>query len=117
MAAGRPAGADPGAAPWRPVPGGLEVRVRVTPRGGRDLVEGMEALSDGRRVLDVRVRAAPEDGAANAAARRVLAEALALPPSAVRLKAGATARLKTFRILGDAGTCARALAALGAESP
>ena len=104
-------------APWRPIPGGLQVRVRVTPRGRRDTFEGLAALADGRRVLNARVRAAPEDGASNDAACRVLAEALALPASAVRLDAGATARLKTFRILGDAGTCARALAALKGKSP
>jgi uncharacterized protein YggU (UPF0235/DUF167 family) len=32
--------------------------VRLTPRGGRDAIDGIEQLSDGRRVLKVRVRAA-----------------------------------------------------------
>ena len=53
------------ALPWRIRPGGLELRVRVTPRGGRDAIDGVEALADGRPVLKVRVRAAPADGAAN----------------------------------------------------
>jgi uncharacterized protein len=101
-------------APWRAVAGGLEIRVRVTPRGGRDGIEGIEALSDGRSVLKVRVRAAPEEGAANDAARRVLARALGLPASAVNLQAGATARVKTFRVLGDPGRSAAALADLTA---
>jgi uncharacterized protein len=101
-------------APWRAVAGGLEIRVRVTPRGGRDGIEGIEALSDGRNVLKVRVRAAPEEGAANDAARRVLARALGLPASAVNLQAGATARVKTFRVLGDPGRSAAALADLTA---
>ncbi|MDF2972320.1 MAG: bifunctional methylenetetrahydrofolate dehydrogenase/methenyltetrahydrofolate cyclohydrolase [Microvirga sp.] len=48
--------------PWRIRPEGLEVRVRVTPRGGRDAIDGIETLSDGRPVLKVRVRAVPEDG-------------------------------------------------------
>ena len=69
----------------------------MTPRGGRDAIEGVEALADGRPVLKVRVRAVPEDGAANEGVRRLLAKALGLPASAVRLEAGATARLKTFR--------------------
>ena len=104
--------ADP--APWRAVADGLEIRVRVTPRGGRDGVEGLEALSDGRSVLKVRVRAAPEAGAANEAVRRVLAKALGLPTAAVKLQGGAAARVKTFRIVGDPGRSAAALADLAA---
>jgi uncharacterized protein YggU (UPF0235/DUF167 family) len=101
-----------GAAPWRPVAGGLEVRVRVTPRGGRDGIDGVEALADGRAVLNVRVRSAPQDGAANEAARRLLAKALGVPASAVNLAGGATGRVKTFRIAGDDAACAAALAAI-----
>ena len=103
--------------PWRPLADGLDVRVRVTPRGGRDAVEGVEALSDGRRVLTVRVRALPEDGAANEAVRRVLARAAGLPASAVRLQAGSTGRVKTFRLEGEAGRCAAALASVAAARP
>lgn len=98
--------------PWHIRPEGLEVRVRVTPKGGRDAVDGVAALSDGRPVLKVRVRAAPEDGAANEAVRRLLAKALRLPASAVGLEAGATARLKTFLITGEGKTLAEDLAAL-----
>jgi hypothetical protein len=101
-----------GTAAWRAVPGGLEIRVRVTPRGGRDGIDGVEALSDGRTVLKVRVRAAPEDGAANEAVRRVLARALGIPASSVRLQAGATARVKTFHAAGDGTGLGEALAAL-----
>ena len=101
-------------APWRPVPGGLELRVRVTPRGGRDGIDGVQALSDGGSVLKVRVRAVPEAGAANEAVRQVLAKALGCPASAVSLAAGATARVKTFRISGDGQHRSSALAALTA---
>ncbi len=41
---------------FRAVAGGVEVRVRVTPQGGRDAIEGAERLDDGREVLKVRVR-------------------------------------------------------------
>lgn len=99
--------------PWRPVAGGLEVRVRVTPRGGRDAVDGIDALSDGRPVLKLRVRAAPEGGAANEGARHVLARAAGRPASAVALTGGATARLKTFRIDGDPAALAASLGAAG----
>ncbi len=98
--------------PWRSRPDGLEVRVRVTPRGGRDALDGVETLSDGRPVLKVRVRAAPEDGAANEGVRRLLAKALGLAASAVSLESGATARLKTFSIAGEAEPLAARLAAL-----
>lgn len=98
--------------PWQIRSGGLELRVRVTPRGGRDAIDGVEALSDGRRVLKVRVRAVPEDGAANEGVRRLLAKALKLPASAVSLEAGATARLKTFFIEGEGAALAARLADL-----
>ena len=101
-------------APWRPVAGGLELRVRVTPRGGRDAVEGIETLADGRSVLKVRVRAVPEDGAANEAVRRLLAKAIGCPASAVSLTGGATARTKTFTLAGDDAVVGGALATLAA---
>ena len=105
----------PAAAPWRPVAGGLEVRLRVTPRGGRDALEGVEALADGSTVLKARVRAAPEDGAANDAVRRLLAKAVGQPAGAVSLAAGTSARVKTFRILGDAADLSEALARLAPQ--
>ena len=58
------------------------------------------------------IRAAPEDGAANEAVRRLLARALGRPASAVILETGATARVKTFVIAGEAGPLASTLAAL-----
>ncbi|NJL07406.1 MAG: hypothetical protein HC900_03440 [Methylacidiphilales bacterium] len=56
--------ADPA---WRAVGDGITLSVRLTPRGGRDALDGLAELSDGRRVLAARVRAVPEAGAANAA--------------------------------------------------
>jgi uncharacterized protein YggU (UPF0235/DUF167 family) len=103
--------------PWRIRPDGLEIHVRVTPRGGRDAIDGVDALSDGRRVLKVRVRAAPEGGAANDGVRRLLAKALRRPASAVSLEAGATARLKTFLITGDVAALAAQLALLTGPDP
>ena len=79
----------PDRAPWRALAGGLEMRVRVTPRGGRDALDGIETRADGRPVLKLRVRAAPEGGAANAAAAALLARALGRPASSVTLAAGA----------------------------
>lgn len=104
-------------APWRVTREGIEVRVRATPRGGRDALDGVETRDDGLPVLKVRVRAAPEDGAANAAIRDVLRRALGLPASAVTLAAGATARIKLLRVAGDGPALADRLAALTGAPP
>jgi uncharacterized protein YggU (UPF0235/DUF167 family) len=95
--------------PWREEPGGVLLTVRVTPRGGRDGVDGREVLADGKAVLKVRVRSAPTDGAANEAVRRLIAATVARPASAVRLASGATARVKTLAIAGDPAGIVRAL--------
>jgi uncharacterized protein len=80
--------------------------VRLTPRGGRDAVDGIEQLSNGRRVLKVRVRAAASEGEANAALTRLIAKTLGVPSRDVSLAAGASARLKRIRVAG--GTAAHA---------
>ncbi|MBV9996277.1 MAG: DUF167 domain-containing protein [Caulobacteraceae bacterium] len=74
--------------------------VRLTPRGGRNLLEGWTTDAAGRPVLKARVAAAPADGQANAALIGLLAEALGRPKSAVRLAAGAGSRLKQLEISG-----------------
>lgn len=89
------------ALPWTPVADGLLVEVRLTPRGGRDALEGIESLSDGRAVLKARVRAAPEDGKANAALLKLVAEAAGLAASRAAIVSGATARLKRIRLSGE----------------
>ena len=99
----------PTALPWRAEAGGVTVAARLTPRADRDRLDGVGRLSDGRAVLLARVRAVPENGKANDAARRLLAAAAGVPASAVTLAAGATARLKTFRIAGEPGAVAAAL--------
>lgn len=99
----------------RVLPDGVEVTVRATPRGGRDALDGIAALSDGREVLKVRVRVAPEDGAATAAVAKVIAAAAGVSASQVRLTSGATARVKTFRIAGDGPALAAKLAAAAAQ--
>lgn len=74
--------------------------VRVTPRGGRDAVDGWTADEAGRPVLKVRVSAAAAEGAANAAVIVLLAKALKVPKSAVRIASGDTARVKRLEIEG-----------------
>jgi uncharacterized protein YggU (UPF0235/DUF167 family) len=106
------------ARPWLLRPDGLTVSVRLTPKGGRVAIDGCEALSDGRMVLKARVSAAPEDGRANTALRSLLADTCGVPASRVSLTGGATSRVKTWRIDGDATTLAAALdRAVGALQP
>jgi hypothetical protein len=101
----------PAALPWKTVAGGLLVMVRATPRSGRDAIEGVERRADGTVALKARVRAAPEEGAANEALGRLLARAASVPASAVTIVRGATSRQKSFQISGDASAIAAALAA------
>ena len=90
------------------------VVVRLTPKGGRDAIEGIEQRSDGQSALKARVRAAASEGEANDALVKMLARALAVPPRDVSLLAGATSRLKRLMIAGDGPTLAAALEKIAA---
>ena len=92
--------------------------VRLTPRGGRDGIDGWARDGAGRAWLKVRIAAPPVDGAANAALVRLIAKALGRPASAVRIAAGETARLKQLEIEGvDAADLAAAFGAPPPERP
>jgi uncharacterized protein YggU (UPF0235/DUF167 family) len=69
------------------------MRVHVVPRSRRP---GVEEAADGSLVI--RVRAAPEAGRATEEAARALSEHLGIPRTSVRLRAGATSRIKTFQV-------------------
>ena len=95
--------------------GGVALSVRLTPKGGRDGIDGIELLADGRSVLKARVRAAPSEGEANAALIRLLAKAVGVPPRDVALSAGVTARIKRLTIAGDGPTLIAALEKFAAK--
>jgi uncharacterized protein len=95
--------------PWTLAADGVLIDVRLTPRGRRDAIEGIERRADGRAVLKARVRAAPFEGEANAALCRLLADVLDTAPRQVTLVAGATARVKRIRVAGDAEILVAAL--------
>jgi uncharacterized protein YggU (UPF0235/DUF167 family) len=78
----------------------LHLVVRLTPRGGRDAVEGWGHDENGRPYLKVRVAAPPVDGAANAALEILIAKLVKRPKSAVRIVSGDHARLKQLAIDG-----------------
>ena len=105
------------AEPWSEERDGVAFWLRLTPKGGRDALEGFEALADGRLVLKARVRAAPEDGRANAALIALLATALHEPKSALTLVSGQTARMKKIHVAGDPASLKTALAKLLAQGP
>lgn len=71
------------------------LRVRVTP-GARESAVG-EWKED---ALRMKVREPAEKGRANEAVARLLAKTLAVPPTAVTLKRGATSREKLFEVDG-----------------
>ncbi|MCP3439868.1 DUF167 domain-containing protein [Bradyrhizobium sp. CCGUVB14] len=87
--------------PWRTSTTGVSIALRVTPRGGRDGIDGIEQLSDGRSVLKVRVRAIADGGEANRAVLVLLAKSLGVPKASVSLLSGATSRLKQIAVAGD----------------
>lgn len=78
----------------------MRLSVRVTPKGGRDAIEGWGGNADDRPFLKLRVSAPPADGAANAAVLALLAKSLGRRKSDVRLVSGETARLKLVEIEG-----------------
>lgn len=71
---------------------GTHIALRVTPRARRNSI----AVSDG--VIRVHVTAVPEDGKANEAVARLLADALGVARSRLVLLRGATSRDKLFRL-------------------
>ena len=99
---------------WTIAPDGLTVVVRLTPKGGRDSIDGIETLSDGNVVLKARVRAAPHEGAANEALCRLLAKAVGVPPRNVEIAGGATSRIKRVKIVGETRTLTSALEKIAA---
>src|SRR3954468_5814402 len=100
--------------PWRYSIQGISVAVRVTPRGGRDDIDGIETLANGRSVVKLRVRAIADGGEANRAVMELLAKALGVPKARVRILSGTTSRLKQIAIDGEPAKLGEALRKLTA---
>ena len=86
---------------WSVVPGGVRLSVRVTPRAGRDGVEGIGVDADERPHVKVRVAAAPVDGEANESVEKIIAKWLGVAKGAVEVVGGETARTKLLMVDGD----------------
>jgi uncharacterized protein (TIGR00251 family) len=87
--------------------GAVVFAVRLTPRASRDAIEG-----EYHGALKVRLTAPPVEDRANQALRRLLAENLNVPVSAVRIVAGEKGRTKRLSVAG--ATRARVLELAGA---
>jgi uncharacterized protein (TIGR00251 family) len=99
--------------PWVVSADGLIVTVRLTPKAGRDSIDGIAYLSDGRMVLKARVSAAPSDGEANGALMRLLAQTLRIAPRNITLIGGTASRIKRMLIKGDVAAVVAALEEIG----
>jgi hypothetical protein len=93
---------------WYSVRGAdLLLRLRIQPRSSREGI--CEPRGDRLRI---RVSAAPVDGAANESLIRLLAHALDVPRTAVRLTRGEKSRDKEILVLGAAARAAELVARL-----
>lgn len=98
----------PAAVPWRRVPGGVRITLRVAPGAARNRAAlvalpgtGGRAGDQDRLIIKVHITAPPNDGQANAAVIKFLAKAWRLPRRDISLVHGATARTKVLEITAD----------------
>jgi len=98
---------------WRIEADGLILHVRLTPKSGRDEIAGLGSANEGRSNLLVRVTAPPENGAANAALRKLIAKAAGLSQGAVNIIAGERAREKRLKLTVDPVAILARLSAAG----
>ena len=80
---------------------GARLAVRVVPKSSAARIVGLVADSGGASALKIALHAPPENGKANVALLRLLADTLRLPLSALTLAHGAAQRRKLVHIGGD----------------
>jgi uncharacterized protein len=73
----------------------VTIEVQVQPKSSRDEIGRFQ---DGR--IKVKVTSAPEGGKANERLKEIIAKALGISKSSVKIIRGETSRLKILRILG-----------------
>jgi uncharacterized protein len=103
--------------PWRYSTEGISIALRVTPRSGRDDIDGVETLGNGRSVVKVRVRAIADGGEANRAVTELLAKVLGVPKARVKILSGVTSRLKQVAVDGDPRILGETLRKAAAAKP
>lgn len=81
----------------------------MTPRAGRNAIDGRGDDPDGGVFLRVAVTAAPDGGKANAAVVKLLAKAWGVAKSRISVASGAAARRKTLHVAGNSEDLLQAL--------
>jgi len=81
--------------------GRLRFCVKLTPKAGRDAIDGWATDAAGRAVLKVRVSAPPFDNTANEALVALIARTLEVKRSSIRIVSGETSRTKLVEAVGD----------------
>jgi hypothetical protein len=85
---------------WRHDTACVIARFRLTPKSSKEAVDGVVETPDGP-AFQARVRALPENGAANRALEELVAGWLGVAKHSVSLAKGGKSRLKSLRISGD----------------
>lgn len=80
---------------------GVEIHIRATPNAKVEKIDGIESRDDGNQYLKVKIRAIPEDGAANDAIIKIIAKTLKIPKSDIELKAGQKGRTKCLLVKNE----------------
>ncbi|HEY9078495.1 DUF167 family protein [Magnetovibrio sp.] len=92
-------------------PQGLRLRIRLTPSGRRDGIDGVMEDADGQRMLKASVTTVPEGGKANQALIKMLAKEWKVAKSAITVVQGQTSRNKVLMISGEAAAMHNIIAA------
>jgi uncharacterized protein (TIGR00251 family) len=80
---------------------GALVAVRLTPKSSTNAIRAIMRDGGGSSHLKVTVTAVPENGKANAALLKLLAETWKLPKTSLTVASGATSRNKVVHVAGD----------------
>ncbi len=102
--------------PWRRAGDAISIDIKVIPNARAEAIEGVVLDADGRPRLQLRIKAPPVDGKANAAVLKLLAKRLGCPRSALSIAAGLSARKKRVRWAAAPGDAAVLLASLAAQT-
>lgn len=93
------------------------LRVHLIPGGSLDRIDGRMTDANGKPLLKARVRAVPENFEANRALEAMIAKAMGVAKSKVKVTRGQTGRLKTLEIDGASDADIAAFIAKQPEKP
>lgn len=79
----------------------MRVRLRLAPKSSANKIAAIETDADGAGLVKAMVTAVPEQGKANAALIKLLAEDWKLAKSTITVIRGATDRNKTLLVAGE----------------